>query len=191
MNKDPLQQIWQSHQLELPVEEIMQQAKTRQRRMFLFMVSDVVMTFGLIIWALFHVQQNPEPKAMHLALFIVSSVFIYGGYSLWVRASTWGLDSLDAKNTLILTIKRSESAIQMCYISVIFCIVVAAGMVFFAVTSQDATQQSITFAIIWSILWTMVCIIGSIWYRKRQLKKVALYSGILEQLYSEQLNDDE
>jgi hypothetical protein len=187
MNKDPLQQLWQSQHLELPIEAIMQQAKARQRRMFWFMVSDVIMTFGLIVWALFHVQKNSEPQAMHLALFIVSTVFIYGGYSLWVRASTWGLDSLDAKNTVILTIKRCESAIQMCYISVIFCFIVAIGMVFFALTNPVATQQTITFAVIWSVLWTVICTIGAIWYRKRQLNKTTHFSDILKQLEQEQL----
>ena len=182
MNTDPLQKLWQSNQLNIPVDKILQQAKARQKRMFWLLLTDIVTGVGLIIWALFYVHNNEKTFALPLAIFIVVTVLFYLGISIWKRATTWGLDTLDVKNTLRLNIRRCQAGVQLGYLSTLVC-----GLFFFGVLllfqfGPELPFTSKLFAISWTGGWTLIIGIWTLWYKQRQAKKVRHYQALLQQL---------
>ena len=182
MSQDPLQKLWQSEQLNLPVEAIMRQAKAKQRRMFWFMATDVLFWLGVVVLASWHMYQNSMPGVFGLGLFsiIVTSVMV--GYLLWLRTSTWGIDSLDVRNTLKLSIRRCEAGIQLGWVSILCCFIVAIAVIIFSHIYPEHYKQRWLFIYTWSIGWCIACYLGYWWYGKKQRKKIAHYRSLLNQL---------
>jgi len=188
MSQDPLQKLWQSQQLEISTDEIMKQAKKRQKRMFWLMFSDIVMWFALVIWASWIIHQNKHPESFAVGLFMILAVSIFVGYVLWLRTMTWGMDSLDVRNTLKLSIRRCQAGIQMGYVSVVFCLLVAVGLFVIMVYYPERFGNK-SFGIAWTLGWSAVVLVGALWYRNRQNKKIAHFQSLLEQLENSQENN--
>mgnify|MGYP001117890621 CR=1 FL=1 len=183
MSLDPLQKLWQSQQLNIPVEKILAEAKKRQRRMFWLMFSDIAAGTFLLVWLLFYVQKNPDkPGTLPTAIFLVLVAVLFTIYSVWKRATTWGMDSLDVKNTLRLSIRRCEAGIQMGIVTSIVCQILFLGCVGLVLFGPANFLSSNTFALSWLGAWAVGSVIWTIWYKKRQTKKIEHYQSLLAQL---------
>jgi len=187
MSLDPLQKLWQSKQLNIPVEKILEEAKKRQRRMFWLMFSDIAAGTFLLVWLLFYVQDNSDkPGTMPTAIFLVLVAVLFTIYSVWKRATTWGMDSLDVKNTLRLNIRRCEAGVQMGIVTSIVCLILFLGCIILVLFGPENFLSSNTFALSWLGAWAVGSIVWTIWYKKRQTKKIEHYQDLLKQLSQEQ-----
>jgi len=185
MSLDPLQKLWQSQQLNIPVDEIMKQAKKRQRRMLWLMLSDIIASLFVAVWALIFVHSDDNPIALPVAIFLMVIVILYLVISIWKRATTWGVDVLDVKNTLRLNIRRCHAGVQLGHISTITCFVLFIGAVFLVTLGPEAPLKSKAFALAWTGGWALIVAGWTNWYKKRQEKKIAHYESMLKQLDNE------
>ncbi len=182
MSQDPLQKLWQSNQLHLPIDEIMRQAKAKQHRMFWFMAIDVLVWLSVVIFASWHIHQNSMPGIFAIGVFSIITTSVLVGYLLWLRTSTWGIDSLDARNTLKLSIRRCEAGIQLGRVSVIYCIFIAFAVITFRNVYPEQFEQRSMFVYGWSIGWCIAYYIGYCWYGKKQRQQITRYQYLLTQL---------
>lgn len=185
MSLDPLQKIWQSRQLDIPVEQIMKQAKSRQRRMFWLMALDILSWLAIVIFAAWHIHLNEKSHSFTVGLFAIITVSIMVGYALWLRTSTWGMDTLDITSTLKLSIARCEAGVQMGLVSTVFCFVVAVGILIISLIYPENFKEKMVFAYTWSFGWCIAIYAGHRWYSKLQKKKIAHFRSLLEQLQKE------
>lgn len=181
MSDDPLQKLWQSKQLDMAGDEIITQARKRQKRMFWLMAADILMWFALVIWACWMIHQNKYPESFAVGTFMIIAVSLFVGYVFWVRTITWGMDSLDVRNALKLSIRRCEAGIQMGVVSVVFCLLVCIAL-FVIMQFYPERFGDKTFGIAWTLGWSVIVLVGALWYRKRQRKKIAHYQSLLNQL---------
>ncbi len=180
-NDDPLQKLWQSKQLDTAADDIIQQAKKRQQRMFWLMAADILMWFALVVWACWMIHQNKYPESFAVGVFVIISISIFVGYVLWIRTITWGMDSLDVRSAIKLSIRRCEAGIQMGYVSVVFCLFVSAGLFVIMHLYPERFGDKV-FGIAWTLGWSIIVLGGALWYRNRQLKKIAHFQSLLSQL---------
>ena len=182
MSQDPLQKLWQSQQLDIPVEQIMKQAKAKQRRMFWFMTSDILAWLIVVVASAWNIYRKGTPEGFALGLFTIIFVSLIVGYVLWLRTSTWGIDALDVRNTLKLSIRRCEAGIQLGWVSNASCIIVVLALLLFNYFFPEYLADRLTFAFGWAFGWCVLFFIGYHWYSKRQRQKMHHYQALLKQL---------
>ena len=182
MSLDPLQKLWQSRQLDIPVDQILKQAKAKQQRMFWFMASDLLAWLMVVVGACWQIHTKGNIESFVLGLFFIIFVSVMVGYVLWIRTSTWGIDSLDVRNTLTLSIRRAEAGLQMGRFSSISSIAMVFSLGLFDFFFPETFAAERLFVYGWTLGWAALFLVGCHWYGKRQRQKISHYQTLLSQL---------
>ncbi|KGJ98143.1 hypothetical protein [Thalassotalea sp. ND16A] len=181
MSLEPLKSLWQGQQASMSIVELINQAKKRQRRMFLLMLFDFILWFGFVIWACVFIRANERPDSFALGVVMIISISLGTAYMLWLRTTTWGAGELDSKNLLKLSIHRCEGAMQLIYVTYIFAVVVFTIVIGLEIYYSVAAEK-LNRLIIWLVAYSACIVVVGQWYRKRQLAKKQYYQQLLEQL---------
>lgn len=182
MSLDPLQKLWQSRQLDIPVKEIMREAKAKQKRMLWFMTTDLMVWLAIVVFSAWHIHTKNTTEGFAIGLFTIVLTSLLVGYVLWLRTATWGMESLDIRNTLKLSIRRCEAGIQMGRVSTMCCIVIVLAFFVFNAIYPEYFKDKLMFTYSWLMGWTLAFFLGYHWYGKRQKQKMAHFRSLLSQL---------
>ncbi len=177
-----IQQLWQTQQVNASVEELIAQAKRRQTRMALLMLLDIAIWAGSVVFGALFIRENAAPTSFAIGLFIIFSVSIATAYMAWVRANTWGADSLSPRGLITLMIRRAKAGKQVvtaCYVT--YLIMVMGILLIEAIIYGSMPIFSLLRISFIASFGVVIVVVGE-WYRAKQKKVIANLTSRLAQL---------
>lgn len=109
---EKLMDVWQdSEPLNLP--DVKRTMSRRTASIWLLTALDTIVTVGAVVYAAWHVQQNPGPGSISLLVGVIAFLILGWVITLSVRAGTWKAHSSAPLAMLELNIRRVRASIRL------------------------------------------------------------------------------
>ncbi len=192
---ESIKEDWQSVSPTVDVARLRRQVERKRRRMLAFQLLDTIVALvftGMVATVGFPAVLHIGPVESWLLVAFVWVVLLASG---WLRFSTWNTEGLDAAGLLRVSVRRARGGMYFVWFNIVAVPVLYALLVpgYWHIwsTGDEAKQHRVLAGISFDIAFYLLIVGWSIWYGRRQRRKIRRARAMLRQLEQENGGIDE